>query len=103
MSLSNMRTALKLSGFTQQEVAAYLGMSENNFGLKLSEKVSMTIDEAKVIHKHFLPTVEFEYLLQSDGNKPTCDEQLAAYAELVHEYASGPGKSDLSKERHPAT
>lgn len=87
MSLSNMKAELKRFGITQREVADYLGMSENNFGLKINEKVSMTIDEAKAIHKHFLPTVEFEYLLQSDGNKPTYDEQLAAYAEMVHEHA----------------
>ena len=90
MSLSNMRAELKLFGLTQREVAAYLGMSENNFGLKLSEKVSMTIDEAKAIHEKFLPTVKMEYLLQSDGDKPTYEEQLAAYADMVHEHASGP-------------
>ncbi len=50
----------------------------------------MTIDEAKAIHEKFLPTVKMEYLLQSDGDKPTYEEQLAAYADMVHEHASGP-------------
>lgn len=85
MSLSNMRTALKLFGFTQREVAAYLGMSENNFGLKLSEKVSMTIDEAKAIHEKFLPTVKMEYLLQSDGDKPSKVEAMHYQVDVIEE------------------
>lgn len=85
MSLSNMRTALKRFGFTQREVAAYLGMSENNFGLKLSEKVFMTIDEAKAIHEKFLPTVKMEYLLQSDGDKPSKVESLHSQVDLIDE------------------
>lgn len=93
MSLSNMKAELRRFGITQREVAEYLGMSENNFGLKINEKVAMTVDEAKAINEHFLPTVKLDYLLQSDGEKPTSEEQMAAYAELVHEYASGPGKA----------
>lgn len=85
MSLSNMKAELKRFGITQREVADYLGMSENNFGLKLSEKVSMTIDEAKAIYKHFLPTVEFEYLLQSDGDKPSKVESLHSQVDVIDE------------------
>lgn len=88
MGLCNMKAELRRFGITQAEVADYLGMSANNFNLKINERIPMTIEEARTINSHFLPTVKLDYLLQSDGDIPAFQERLDAYGEIVGEYAS---------------
>ena len=83
MSLNNMKAELKRFGITQGEVADYLGMSTNNFSLKINEKIPMTVDEARRINDRFLPTVKLDYLLQSDGDTPTKAESLHAQVDAM--------------------
>ena len=83
MSLANMQAELKRAGITQRVVARGLQMSENNFSLKLKEKVPMTVDEAKFINSTDLPHVKLDYLLESDGDVPTERERLHHYAEAI--------------------
>ena len=75
MSLINMKAELRRFGITQREVAEGLGMSENNFGLKINERIPMTIDEAKYIQRRWLSDIELDYLLESDGNVPNAKDQ----------------------------
>lgn len=98
MSLNNMKAELKRFGITQGEVADFLGMSANNFSLKINEKIPMTVDEARKINTHFLPTVKLDYLLVSDGDIPTEAEQAKSRVEaLVENIASDGTPMDREK------
>lgn len=84
MTLSNMKAELRRFGITQKEVATALQMSENNFCLKINERIPMTLNEAKQIQRQFLPSVKLEYLIESDGDKPrTTRAQCHAYASAI--------------------
>lgn len=87
MALANMKAEFTRSGITQKEVADFLGMSTNNFNLKINEKIPMTLDEFRDICTEFLPTVEVEYLLQTDADVPNKAESLHAQAEVAYEAA----------------
>lgn len=87
MALANMKAEFTRSGITQKEVADFLGMSTNNFNLKINEKIPMTLDEFRDICTEFLPTVEVEYLLQTDADVPSKTESLHAQAEVAYEAA----------------
>lgn len=78
-----MKAELKRFGITQGEVAEFLGMTPNNFGLKINEKIPMTVDEARRINARFLPTVKLDYLLQSDGDTPTQAEAFHAQVDAM--------------------
>lgn len=93
MALNNLRAELVKHRLKQYVIAESLGMTAGNFNRKLAESVPFTRDEMYAIRDHYFPELTIDYLFQSDGEKPTSEEQLAAYAELVHEYASGPGKA----------
>lgn len=90
MALNKLRGELASSGVKQVEVAEFLGMSASNFNRKIAESVSFTRDEMYAVRDRFFPELTIDYLFQSDGDKPTYEEQLAAYADMVHEHASGP-------------
>lgn len=68
MSFMNMKAEFRREGITQAQVAKRLGMTPNNFGMKLNERVQLTVDEAKLIQKDFLPDCTLDYLLVSDSN-----------------------------------
>ncbi len=88
MGLNKLRGELVTFGIKQREVADFLGMTANNFNRKLSEAVPFTRDEMYAIRDEFFPERSIDYLFQSDGDKPTYEEQLSSYAEMVHEYAT---------------
>lgn len=83
MTYANMQAEFKREGITQRQVAKSMGMSENNLSMKLNEKVPMTVDEAKFINSKFLPRVKLDYLLESDGDKPTKAESLHAQVDAM--------------------
>ena len=85
MAYQNMKAEMKRHRVTQGQVADYLGMSENNFGLKINERVSMTVDEAKAIQKKFFPLANLDYLLESDGNVPSTAERARASLDDLQE------------------
>lgn len=85
-----MKAELKRFGITQGDVADFLGMSANNFSLKINEKIPMTVDEARKINTHFLPTVKLDYLLASDGDVPSERECLHAQADSIREVIDAP-------------
>lgn len=66
MALVNLKAELVRTKVTQATIADFLGMTENNFNLKINEKIPMTIDEAKAIRGHFFPEIALDYLLESD-------------------------------------
>ena len=106
MSLMNMKAELRRFGITQKEVAKALGMTENNFGLKVNERIPMTVDEAKFINRTFLPTIKLDYLLESDGDVPTEQEKdianLNAIENIVRDIgavdAFGPAIAEMRAE-----
>lgn len=67
MTYQNLKAELKRFGITYKEVASKLGMSENNFSLKVNQKVPFTIDEMKAINETFLPSVNLDYLCQTEA------------------------------------
>ena len=85
MSLANMQAELKRAGITQRVVARGLQMSENNFSLKLKEKVPMTVDEAKFINSTYLPHVKLDDLLESDGDVPSEREKDKAQLDAIED------------------
>lgn len=88
MSLNKLRGELVAFGIKQREVANFLGMTASNFNRKLSEAVPFTRDEMYAIRDEFFPESSIDYLFQSDGDRPAYEEQLSAYAEMVHEHAA---------------
>lgn len=94
----NMKAELRRFGITQREVAEALGMSENNFGLKVNERIPMTVDEAKFINRTFLPTIKLDYLLESDGDKPTEREKELASLDAIEGIVKELGAEDVYGE-----
>ncbi len=68
MSYRNMKAELKRSGTTYETVSKELGMSMNNFNLKINGKVPFTVEEAKAVQKAFCSDVTLDYLLANDGD-----------------------------------
>ncbi len=68
MSFINLKAEMRRWGVTQSQVAKYLGMSTNNFGLKVNERVPMTVPEMKSIRDKFFPKAQLDYLCESDGD-----------------------------------
>ena len=89
MTLANMKKALDERGITQRQVAESMDMTENNFSLKINERIPMTVDEAKFIQRTYFEGNTLDYLLESDGDIPTVREKelanLDAVEDIVHE------------------
>lgn len=66
MSYQNLKAELKRFGVTYEEASSFLGMSLNNFSMKMNGKVPMTVEEAKSIRDKFCPDASLDYLLGSD-------------------------------------
>ncbi|WP_418241384.1 hypothetical protein [Ellagibacter isourolithinifaciens] len=75
MSFQNIKAEMVREGVTYGDAAKLLGMSQNNFGLKVNERIAMTVDEVKKIQSAFFPTASLDYLCQSDGDKPSETER----------------------------
>lgn len=75
MSFQNIKAEMVREGVTYGDAAKLLGMSQNNFGLKVNERIAMTVDEVKKIQAAFFPTASLDYLCQSDGDKPSETER----------------------------
>lgn len=67
MSYPNMKAELKRSGTTYGMASKELGMSMNNFNLKINGKVPFTVEEAKAVQKAFCPDETLDYLLANDS------------------------------------
>lgn len=68
MSYQNMKAELKRSGTTYGMASKELGMSMNNFNLKINGKVPFTVEEAKTVQKAFCPDATLDYLLANDSD-----------------------------------
>lgn len=83
MAYRNLKAELVKHGIVQREVSDFLGMSLNNFSLKVHEKVPFTVDEIKRVRDRFAPDATLDYLLVSDGDVPTERDRLHHYAEAI--------------------
>ena len=63
-----MKPELKRCATTNQTESKELGMSMNNFNLKINGKVPFTVEEAKAVQKAFCPDVTLDYLLANDAD-----------------------------------
>ena len=63
MSYQNMKAELKRVGASYEDVSTLLGMSMNNFSLKINERIPMTVEEAKAIQATFCRDATLDYLL----------------------------------------
>ncbi len=95
MSFNNMKAELRRWGITQRQVAESLEMSENNFGLKINERIPMTVDEAKFIRDKWMPQARLDYLLESDGDVPTEREKRLANLDAVEGIVRDIGAEDV--------
>ena len=68
MAFKNMKAEIRREGITQRQSAESMDMSENNFSLKVNERIPMTVDEAKFIQRTWLKDNPLDYLLESDGD-----------------------------------
>lgn len=98
MSFNNMKAELRRWGITQRQVAESLGMSENNFGLKINERIPMTVEEAKSIRDTWMPKAQLDYLLESDGDVPTERERKLAALDVMDELVDESGTQDVFRE-----
>ena len=67
MSYQNMKAELKRAGATYEDVSNRLGMSMNNFSLKINGQVPLTVSEAKTIQEAFCKEATLDYLLEDFG------------------------------------
>lgn len=63
MSYQNTKAELKRVGASYEDVSALLGMSMNNFSLKINGRIPMTVEEAKAIQTTFCRDATLDYLL----------------------------------------
>lgn len=87
MALRNLKKEIISARIGQQEIARLIGTTVSVLKHKLAEKIQFECIEMFAIRDEYFPRMSIDYLFQSDGDKPTYEEQLAAYAELVSEYA----------------
>ena len=83
MALCNLKCELVRNGVTQAEVAEFLGMGASNFNKKIAEAVPFTADEIKAVRDRFLPSKTLDYLLESDGYKPSKESRAIARVNAV--------------------
>lgn len=95
MSFNNMKAELRRWGITQRQVAESLEMSENNFGLKINERIPMTVDEAKFIRDKWMPQARLDYLLESDGDVPSEREREIANLDAIEGIVRDIGAEDV--------
>ena len=62
----NMKLELQRVGVTQEKVANHLGMSTNNFNMKMNGRVPFTVAEVVEIRYTFAPDATLDYLLTTN-------------------------------------
>lgn len=62
----NMKLELQRVGVTQEKVANHLGMSTNNFNMKMNGRVPFTVAEVVEIRDTFAPDATLDYLLTTN-------------------------------------
>lgn len=82
MSYKNLKAEMVKHGITQIDAADLLGMTSNNFSMKVREKVPFTIEEMKLIRDTFFPEANLEYLCESDNDTPSTSGQPHTYADM---------------------
>lgn len=84
MSYKNLKAEMVKYHVKQADAAEALGMTANNFSMKIREKVPFTVNEVKTLRDKFFPTAQLDYLCESDGDKPrTNRDQCHAYASAI--------------------
>ena len=83
MTYMNLKAEMVERGITQLNAADLLGMTTNNFSMKVREKVPFTVEEMKKLRDEFFPVAQLDYLCESDGDKPTKAESLHAQVEAM--------------------
>jgi hypothetical protein len=61
----NMKAEIARQGVTQTQIAEGIGMSRNNFNLKINGRVAFSVPEVVAIRDSFLPEASLDYLLVS--------------------------------------
>lgn len=98
MTFKNIKAELRREGITQRQVAESMDMSENNFSLKVNERIPMTVDEAKFIQREWLGGNGLDYLLESDGDVPSVRELAHAEVEAAMDVARQLGCDEAEAE-----
>ena len=83
MTYMNLKAEMVKRGITQLNAADLLGMTTNNFSMKVREKVPFTVEEMKKLRDEFFPVAQLDYLCESDGDRPTKAESLHAQVEAM--------------------
>lgn len=65
MSYRNLKAEMARTGITQATAAKLLGMTSNNFSMKVREKVPFSVDEMKALRDSFFPTAQLDYLCET--------------------------------------
>ncbi len=66
MSYMNLKAEMTRENVTQEQAAKHLGMTSNNFSMKVREKVPFTIPEIKSLRDEFFPNAQLDYLCQTN-------------------------------------
>ena len=74
----NIKAELTREGVSQAQVAAHLGMSTNNFNLKINGRVPFTAPEIVEIRDEFLKDATLDYLLECEPLPEEPKEQQPA-------------------------
>lgn len=85
MSYRNLKAELTRDGITYEQVGNFLDMTSNNFGLKVAEKVPLTVSEIKRIRAKYFPATSIDYLCETDGDEPSIYDQLANQVDVMRE------------------
>lgn len=83
MAYVNLKAEMVKHGVTQADAAGFLGMTSNNFSMKIRERVPFTVDEMKQLRDRYFPVAQLDYLCTSDGDTPTKAESLHAQVEAM--------------------
>lgn len=69
MTYMNLKSEMVRYGVSQVDAADLLGMTSNNFSMKVREKVPFTVNEMKAIRDTFFPSAHLDYLCESDRDE----------------------------------
>lgn len=83
MTYMNLKAEMVKYGVKQANAADLLGMTSNNFSMKVRERVPFTVEEVKKLRDTFFPSAHLDYLCESDGDVPSKAESLHAQVEAM--------------------
>ena len=97
--LRSLKAELAHVGVIYSAAAELLSMSMNNFGLKVNDRMAMTVDEMKRAQAAFFPSASLDYLRQSDGDKPAEVERnreaIARFEEPMKDLGPFDGRAQM--------